>query len=60
MPDLSAGTAAAAQITNNNSYVSAPVTIQVRASGAHAERIGRSVYDTAERYLLRTLRSAAG
>ena len=60
LPDLSAGTAAAAQITNNNSNVSAPVTIQVRASGADAERIGRSVYDTAERYLLRTLRSAAG
>ncbi|MBR2660571.1 MAG: hypothetical protein IKE15_04135 [Clostridia bacterium] len=57
LPDIAAGTAAAAQVTWNNSNVSAPVTIQVHASGADAERIGRSVYDTAERYLLRTLKS---
>ena len=40
----------------NNSDVSAPVTIQVRSTGADAEQVGRSLYDTAERYLLRTLR----
>ena len=40
-------------------YLPAPdqwmVTIQVHASGADAERIGKSLYDTAERYLIRTL-----
>ena len=54
---IAAGTASAPQITQNNSNVSAPVTIQVHASGANAEQVGRSVYDTAERYLLRTLKS---
>ena len=52
-----AGTAAAAQITWNNSNVSAPVSIQVHAAGADAKQVGRSIYDTAERYLVRTLRS---
>ena len=55
---LSAGQPAGAQITRNNSNVSAPVTIQVRASGANAEQIGQKLYDTTERYLLRTLRLA--
>ena len=55
---LTAGAPAAAQITQNNANVSAPVSIQVHASGADAEKIGQSLYDTAERYLLRTLRSA--
>ena len=55
---LAAGAAAAAQITQNNANVSAPVSIQVHASGASAEQIGQSLYDTAERYLLRTLKSA--
>ncbi len=54
---IAAGMAASAQITQNNSNVSAPVSIQVHASAANAESIGRSVYDTAERYLLRTLKS---
>lgn len=36
--------------------VSAPVNINVTASGASAEEIGQSVYDIAERYLLRSLR----
>ncbi len=57
---LAAGQPTGAQITQNNSNVSAPVTIQVRASGASAEKIGRSLYDTAERYLLRTLHSSFG
>ena len=51
------GSASAAQITQNNSNVSAPVTIQVRSTGANAEQIGQKLYDTAERYLLRTLKS---
>ena len=55
---LSAGNALAAQITQNNSNVSAPVNIHVQASGASAEEIGQSLYDTAERYLLRTLQSS--
>ena len=54
---IAAGNAVPAQITQNNSNVSAPVSIQVHASGANAERIGESVYNTAERYLLRTMRS---
>lgn len=52
---LSAGNAAAASITQNNSNVSAPVTIQVHSSSASAEQVGQKLYDTAERYLLRTL-----
>ena len=43
--------------TNNNS-VQAPVSIQVTASGSDAEAVGRSVYDVAEQYLLRTLKGA--
>ena len=54
---LAAGQPAGTQITQNNSDVSAPVTIQVRSTGADAEQVGRSLYDTAERYLLRTLQS---
>lgn len=52
------GSASAAQITRSNSNVSAPVTIQVHSTGASAEQIGQNLYDTAEGYLLRTLRSA--
>ena len=58
LPDMAAGTAAVPQITQTNQTVSAPVSIQVHASAANAEQVGRSIYDTAERYLLRTLRSA--
>lgn len=53
---LLAGNASAAQVTQNNSTVSAPVNIQVHASGANAEKIGESIYDIAERYLLRTMK----
>ena len=35
--------------------VQAPVNITVTASGSDAEALGQSVYDAAERYLLRTL-----
>ena len=45
-------------VTNTSNNVSAPVTINVNTSGADANRIGQSIYDTAERYLLRTLRGA--
>ena len=53
---LAAGNAGATQIIQNNSNVSAPVSIEVHASGANAEQIGQSVYNTAERYLLRTMK----
>ena len=43
--------------TNNNS-VQAPVSINVTASGSDPEAVGRSVYDVAEQYLLRTLKGA--
>ena len=38
--------------------VSAPVSIQVHASGADPERVGQSLYSMTEQYLLRTLKSA--
>ena len=41
---------------NNNQNVSAPMTINVNASGASADKIGESIYNTAERYLVRTLK----
>ena len=59
LPDyLSAAPAAAyAPVTQNmtSNNVSAPVNIRVEAAGADPEEIGRSIYDTAEQYLLRTL-----
>ena len=57
---LAAAPAAAAPvITQNTSQnVSAPVSIQVTASGTNPEAVGRSVYDVTEQYLLRTLKSA--
>ncbi|MBR3335258.1 MAG: hypothetical protein IKG23_13285, partial [Clostridia bacterium] len=45
-------------VQNTSQNVSAPVTIQVRSTGVNAEQIGQKLYDTAERYLLRTLQSA--
>ena len=47
-----------ASVTNTSNNLSAPVTINVNANGSDANRIGQSIYDTAERYLLRTLRSS--
>ena len=35
--------------------VSTPVNIHVEAAAADPEAVGRSIYDTAERYLLRTI-----
>ena len=55
---LSAAPAAAyAPVTQNmtSNNVSAPVNIRVEAAGADPEEIGKSIYDTAEQYLLRTL-----
>ena len=43
-------------VTNTSNNLSAPVTINVNARGSDAERIGRTIYDTAERYLLRTMK----
>ena len=54
----SVSSVATSTMTQNNQNVSAPVTINVNASGSDANRIGQSIYDTAERYLLRTLRGA--
>ena len=61
LPGLSAAQPAAGSITNNNNNnLSAPVTINVNARGADAEQIGRTIYDTAERYLVRTLEGVMG
>ena len=54
----SASAVTSSTVTQNNQNVSAPVTINVNASGADAGRIGQSIYDTAERYLLRTLKGS--
>ena len=55
---FAAGNLGTAEISVDNRTVSAPVNIQVHASGANAEEIGERLYDTAERYLLRTLKGA--
>ena len=57
-PLPSASAVTGSSVTQNNQNVSAPVTINVNASGSDANRIGQSIYDTAERYLLRTLKGA--
>ena len=44
-------------VTRDARSVSAPVSIQVHASGADAKEIGQSLYSVTERYLLRTLES---
>ncbi len=45
-----------APVTNNNSKtIQAPVSINVTATGSNPEAVGRSVYNVAEQYLLRTL-----
>ena len=53
--DLSVLAPPAGGVTQNNKNVSAPVTINVRAGGGSAEQVGRSIYNAAERYLLRAL-----
>ena len=58
---VSASAAAAPVIyRNTDQNVSAPVSIQVTAAAADPEAVGRSVYDVAEQYLLRTLKSTLG
>ena len=59
---MSAAPAMAAPVVNQttSSNVSAPVNIHVEAAAADPEAVGRSIYDTAERYLLRTLREVPG
>lgn len=47
---------AAAQPPAANNSVEAPVTINVTAAESRPEEIGRSVYDLAQRYLLRTMK----
>ena len=65
LPDLIAGSAAAAvpsisrQTTNNNN-IQAPVNIRVESVAADPEAVGRSIYNTAEHYLLRTLGGVSG
>lgn len=57
---LSSATGATAPTVNqtNNNSVQAPVSINVTASGSDPEAVGKSVYDVAEQYLLRTLKGA--
>lgn len=45
-------------VTRDARSVSAPVSIQVHASGTDPKQIGQSLYSVTERYLLRTLESA--
>ena len=54
----SVSSVAAGTMTQNNQNVSAPVTINVNATGSNAEAIGQTIYNTAERYLLRTMKGA--
>ena len=62
LPDMMAAVPAAATpvvvpaASSNN--VSAPVNIHVEAAAADPEAVGHSIYNTAERYLLRTLQTA--
>lgn len=63
LPDLLASASAASApviYRNTEQNVSAPVSIQVTAAAADPEAVGRSVYDVAEQYLLRTLKSTLG
>ena len=52
--------AAAPRVTQNTTTrnVSAPVNIRVEAASADPEAVGRSIYNTAEQHLLRTLQEA--
>ena len=45
-------------IYQTHQNVSAPVSIQVHASGTDPEQVGQSLYSMTERYLQRTLESA--
>ena len=56
---LEAAPAAAAPVMQQNTMksVQAPVSINVTAAGSDPVAVGRSIYDVAERYLIRTLRT---
>ena len=57
---LSASSAAAPVVNQNTTAsVQAPVSINVTAAGSDPEAVGKSIYDVAERYLLRTLEQAS-
>ena len=62
IPALLAGAAdaAAPRVTQNTTTrnISAPVNIRVEAASADPEAVGRSIYNTAEQHLLRTLQEA--
>ncbi len=62
IPALFAGAAdaAAPRVTQNTTTrnISAPVNIRVEAASADPEAVGRSIYNTAEQHLLRTLQEA--
>lgn len=55
-----AADAAAPRVTQNTTTrnVSAPVNIRVEAASADPEAVGRSIYNTVEQHLLRTLQEA--
>ena len=55
---MQASAAPVVTVTQESRNVSAPVTIQVQASGVSAEEVGQQLYDPEERYLLRTLKGA--
>ena len=44
-------------VDGNNQNVEATVTINVTAAGSDPEVVGKSIYDVAEWYLLRTLQA---
>ena len=57
---LASAPAAAAPVIHETSHssVQAPVSIQVTAAGSDPKAVGKSIYDVAEQYLLRTLKTA--
>ncbi len=58
---LLSGSSLSSSVSGSSSRtVQAPVSINVTANSANAEAVGRSVYNVAEQYLLRTLNSAMG
>ena len=63
LPEMMAAAVAAASapvsVSNvENKSVEAPVNIHVTASGADPQILGQSIYDSAQRYLQKTLQSA--
>ena len=59
LPEMLSAASAAMPVIRPPVYnnVQAPVNIHVESSAADPEAVGRCIYDTAERYLLRTLQS---